>query len=82
VPIGGLIPWEVRQGALYTSGIDMREMGQLAAPLADKIFKGANAGTIPVVSPELHLHINYKRARELGLAVPEGLLLQADEIIR
>jgi putative tryptophan/tyrosine transport system substrate-binding protein len=82
VPIGGLIPWEIRQGAVYTSGIDMREMGRLAAPLADKVLRGTKAGTIPVVSPELHLRINYKLALELGIIVPKGLLLQADEIIR
>lgn len=81
LPIGGLIPWEAQQGALYTSGIDMVEMGQLAAPLADKVLKGTQAGTIPVVSPELHLFLNYKRAQELGLTVPDGLLAQAAEVI-
>lgn len=58
------------------------EVGELAAPLADKIFKGIPAGTIPVVSPEAHLRLNYKVAQELGLTVPEGLLSQAEEIIR
>lgn len=82
IPIGGLIPWEAQQGALYTSGIDMHEMGLLAAPLADKVLKGTQAGTIPVVSPELHLFINYKRAEALGITVPESLLLQADQVIR
>ncbi|MBN1409208.1 MAG: ABC transporter substrate-binding protein [Spirochaetales bacterium] len=82
IPIGGLIPWEITKGATYVTGIDMHEMGQLAAPLADKVLKGTKAGTIPVVSPELHLRINYKRALELGITVPKGLLLQADEIIR
>jgi hypothetical protein len=40
------------------------------------------AGTIPLVTPEAHLRINYKTAQELGLNVPEGLLSRADEIIR
>jgi hypothetical protein len=35
-----------------------------------------------VVTPESHLRINYALAQELGLAVPEGLLSQAAEIIR
>jgi putative tryptophan/tyrosine transport system substrate-binding protein len=56
--------------------------GELAAPLADKIFRGVPAGTIPVVSPEPYLHINFAAAQEFGLTVPEGLLKQADEIIR
>lgn len=82
IPIGGLVPWEVEKGAVYTSGIDMYEMGVLAAPLADKVLQGSPAGTIPVVSPELHLLINYKRAQELGVIVPESLLLQAEKVIR
>ena len=58
------------------------EIGSLAAPLADKIFKGTPAGTIPVVTPEAYLTINYKVAQELGLNVSEGLLSRANEIIR
>lgn len=58
------------------------EVGELAASLANKILKGTPAGTIPVISPESHLHINYKVAQELGLTVPEGILSQAQEIIR
>ena len=45
------------------------EIGSLAALLADKIFKGTQAGTIPVVTPEAYLTINYKMAQELGLNV-------------
>jgi putative ABC transport system substrate-binding protein len=67
---------------IYKLWIDNVHVGKLAAPLADKILKGTPAGTIPVVSPETFLQINYKRAQELGLTVPEGLLNQADEIIR
>jgi len=64
----------------YTS--DPFEVGKLAAVIADKIFRGTPAGRIPVVSPEARLQINYKKAQELGLTVPEGLLSRADEIIR
>lgn len=61
---------------------DSIEVGSLAATLADKIFKGIPAGTIPVVTPEVHLRLNYKVAQDLGLNVSEGLLAKADEIIR
>jgi putative ABC transport system substrate-binding protein len=61
---------------------DNIEVGQLAAPLVDKIFKGTPAGTIPVITPDPHLHLNFKLAQELGLTVPEGLLNQANEVIR
>jgi putative ABC transport system substrate-binding protein len=67
---------------IYNLWIDNVQVGKQAAPLADKILKGIPAGTIPVVSPESLLQINYKRAQELGLTVPEGLLRQANEVIR
>jgi putative ABC transport system substrate-binding protein len=58
------------------------DSGKAAAPLADKVFKGTSAGTIPVVSADPFLHIDYKVAQEFGLNVPDGLLKQADEIIK
>ncbi|MBI1877828.1 MAG: ABC transporter substrate-binding protein [Chloroflexi bacterium] len=82
VPIAGPLISAEGSGIVFGNLSDSVEVGKLAAPLADKIFKGIPAGTIPVVSPESHLRINYKVAQELGLTVPEGLLSQADEIIR
>jgi len=54
----------------------------LAAPLADKIFKGTPAGTIPVVSAENFVQFHYTAAQRLGVTIPEGLLSQADEVVR
>ncbi|CAG0935261.1 hypothetical protein TFLX_04093 [Thermoflexales bacterium] len=50
--------------------------------LVDKIFKGLRAGTIPVISAENYIQINYKAAQAQGLTAPEGLLRQAHEVIR
>ena len=47
-----------------------------------KIFKGTPAGTIMLATPQTRLRINYKVIQELGLAVSDGLLSRADEIIR
>jgi putative tryptophan/tyrosine transport system substrate-binding protein len=58
------------------------EYARLAAPLVDKIFKGVPAGTIPIVTPENDLEINYKVAQKLGLTIPEGLLGIATKIVR
>jgi putative ABC transport system substrate-binding protein len=82
VPLGGGSLSTVQQGAVFGNSPDLIGVGELAAPLADKIFKGTPAGTIPVVTPEQDLYINYKVAQELGLTVPEGLLNQATQIIR
>jgi putative ABC transport system substrate-binding protein len=80
--IGGSILLEGNYGPAFSFVPDRYEIGELAAPLVDKIFKGTPAGSIPVVSPEGHLHINYKVIQELGLNVNDGLLSMADEIIR
>ncbi len=77
VPIGGTIT-----GGLFGLSTNNVAVGKQAAPLADKIFKGTPAGTIPVVSADSHLQLNYRVAQELGLSVDEGLLSQAAEIIR
>ncbi len=82
VPLGGSLLYTVQAGAVFGNANDLIKVGELAAPLADKILKGTPAGTIPVVTPEQDLYINYKVAQELGLTVPEGLLAQAAEIIR
>jgi ABC-type uncharacterized transport system substrate-binding protein len=56
--------------------------GAQAAFLADKILKGADPSTLPVLSAEIFVQINYKMVQKLGLEIDEGLLSQADEIIR
>jgi putative ABC transport system substrate-binding protein len=68
--------------SVYGVNVSSYKSGELAAPLADKILKGANAGTIPVVSSESYLQINLKAAQQLGITVPESLLAQAEQIDR
>jgi putative ABC transport system substrate-binding protein len=82
IPLGGSFLYTVEGGAIFGNADNLIEVGELAAPLTDKIFKGTPAGTIPVVTPNQELYINYKVAQELGLTIPEGLLSQATEIIR
>jgi putative ABC transport system substrate-binding protein len=81
VPVVGGAPTLVRNGAVLTATTDQREQGRLAAYLADRILKGTPAGTIPIMTTQPYLFINYKKAQELGLTVPQGLLKQATEII-
>jgi len=82
LPIGGILLSAEGYDSIFGVNVNAIEAGKQAAPLADKIFKGIPAGTIPVVSAESFLQVNYKAAQELGLSVDEGLLSQADEIIR
>ncbi len=82
LPLGGSFLYTVEQGAVFGNANDLANVGVLAAPLADKILKGTPAGTIPVLTPEQDLWINYKRAQELGLNVSEGMLNRANKILR
>ncbi|MFI5355633.1 MAG: ABC transporter substrate-binding protein [Desulfobaccales bacterium] len=78
IPFGG----NMASDALFGSAPKSVPQGKQAAFLADKILKGVPAGSIPVVSAESHLEINYRVAKKLGLTVGEGLLSKADEVIR
>ncbi len=82
VPIGGAIMMVNGYGSVFGVSTDNVSVGKQAAILADKILNGIPAGTIPVVSAESFLQINYKVAKELGVNVSEGLLSRANEIIR
>jgi putative tryptophan/tyrosine transport system substrate-binding protein len=81
LPLVGGLASQAQQGALFINGTDFNNVGELAAPLADKVLKGIPAGTIPVVTPEQTLIINYKVAQALNLTVPSGLLSQANQVI-
>jgi len=45
-----------------------------AATIADKILRGVPAGSIPVVSAENYLQIEYNATVGMGLNLSEGLL--------
>ncbi len=82
IPFGGVYETVGDYSSIYGVNVDPVVCGRLAAPLADKVFKGIPAGTIPAVTPENLIQINYKVAQQFGLNVPESLLKQANEIIK
>lgn len=82
LPIGGAYMTSGEYTSIFGVNVDLHESGKLAAPLADKILRGTPAGTIPAVSAENFIQVDYKVAKEFGLTIPEGILKQADQIIR
>jgi putative tryptophan/tyrosine transport system substrate-binding protein len=73
----------VEAGGLIAYGVNYPELYFRFASFADKIFKGAKPGELPVEQPtKFELVINLKTAKALGLTIPQSVLLRADEVIR
>jgi putative ABC transport system substrate-binding protein len=82
IPIGGAYFPNGEYTSLFGVNVKFTRSGEQAAPLADKVLKGTPAGTVPVVTNEYFIQIDNKVAQRFGLTVPEGILKQANEIIR
>jgi ABC-type uncharacterized transport system substrate-binding protein len=72
----------VDMGGLMAYGPSELYLYRRAATFADKIFKGAKAGDLPVEqATTFELSINLKTAKALGLTIPPSLLQRADQVI-
>jgi putative ABC transport system substrate-binding protein len=72
----------VRAGGLISYGPDFFEMARTAADYVDRIARGARPADLPIALPaRFHLLVNLKTANALGLAVPQPVLLRADQVI-
>ncbi len=72
----------VAAGGLMSYGTDQNEMFRLAASYVDRILRGDRPSGLPVQAPtKFETALNLRTAKELGLTVPAGLLVAADEVI-
>jgi putative tryptophan/tyrosine transport system substrate-binding protein len=63
-------------------GPDNGELAKRMALSVQQILGGAKPGDIPIHQPvKFELVLNMKTARALGIAIPQAVLAQADEVI-
>ena len=69
-------------GGLLGYGTSLDENFRRAAPLVDKILRGAKPGELPVELPErIQLVVNLKTAKAIGVKLSPATLLRADKVI-
>ena len=69
-------------GGMLSYGASIRFMYHEAGVYIGRILKGAQPATIPVLQPtKVEMIVNRRSARNLGIEIPNGLLLRADDII-
>jgi putative ABC transport system substrate-binding protein len=72
----------VRNGGLFSYGIDVVDTWRGAASYVDRILRGAKPGDLPVQFPtKFEMAVNLKTAEALGLTVPLSIRLRATEVI-
>jgi putative ABC transport system substrate-binding protein len=69
-------------GGLVAYGPDQIDQWRGAAGYVDRILKGEKPANLPVQAPtKYELVINRKTADAIGINVPPGVLVRADEVI-
>jgi putative ABC transport system substrate-binding protein len=72
----------VEAGGLMSYGNDLVDVFRQSAAYVDRILRGDNPADLPVqAATKFETIVNLKTAKALGLTVPPGLLVAADEVI-
>jgi putative ABC transport system substrate-binding protein len=72
----------VLAGGLMSYGTNVPELFRHAALIVVRLLKGTKPSDVPVEQPtKFEMAINLRTARELGLTIPQPLLLRADRVV-
>ena len=83
LPVAYALRDHVVAGGLLSYGADLPASYRNAAKYVDKILKGVKPADLPVEhATKFELVINLKTAKAIGLAIPQPVLLRADEVIQ
>ena len=73
----------VDEGGLLSFGPNYPDLFRRVAGYVDKILKGAKAGELPIEQPtSFDLGVNLRTAKALGIAIPQSILVRADEVVK
>jgi len=72
----------VAAGGLISYGADRADIFGLAASYVDRVLRGDKPADLPVQAPtKFETSVNLSTAKALGLSIPPGILVAADEVI-
>ncbi len=72
----------VEAGGLISYGASLADLYRRAAEYTVEILKGAKPADLPVkVASKFDIFVNLKTAQQIGVVVPQRVLLQADKVI-
>jgi putative ABC transport system substrate-binding protein len=70
------------EGGLMSYAPDIRDLYLRCASYLDRVLRGVKVTELPVQFPtKFTLAVNVTTAKAMGLTIPEGFLLRADELI-
>jgi putative ABC transport system substrate-binding protein len=82
LPIATLFPDIARAGGFMSYGPSLLGTFRQVGTMVGKILQGLHPADLPVERPtKFEMIVNLRTAKALGLAVPQTLMVMADEVI-
>jgi putative tryptophan/tyrosine transport system substrate-binding protein len=73
----------VEAGGLISYGANLADLYSRAAEYVVEILKGVKPGDLPVkLASRFEIFVNLKTSQQLGIVVPQHILIQADKVIK